>query len=155
MLKVLIVIAGVQLASSSWLLPGDDQADWCPAPCTCTQVSTGEIDVDCSNRGLVVVPADGKWPNKTVELRVNFDDNKIKTITGFPSDLNIVELSFRRNDVSRIVDGAFQNLTTLRILDLSFNNLTSTALKKETFQGTPGQIYSYNQLYIDKLDLTG
>ena len=153
MFKVLFVIAGVQLVSS-WSLYGDDHSDWCPAPCTCKQVSTGEIDVDCSSRGLVVLPVDGKWPNKTVELRVNFDDNKIKTITGFP-DVNVVELSFKRNDVSTITDGAFQNLTTLRILDLSFNNLTGAVLRKQTFQGTPGALYSYNQLYIDKLDLTG
>jgi len=73
---------------------------------------------------------DGLFPNRIVNI--NLENNSFQQIFVFPLMTSLKKLSFKRNNVSTIVDNAFSDLQALEELDLSYNSITSKYFFKST-----------------------
>ena len=96
--------------------------------------------IDCSSRKLV--KSSLNWDNLVLPKKrfvnqeyVDFDmeDNEINEINNIIPKLSIVRLSYKKNNISIILDEAFHQLEKLSYLDLSHNKLAN--LSKEIFKG--------------------
>ena len=91
--------------------------------------------IDCSNLNIesldkIAVPRRGL---KTRTFDIDFESNQIQEIHKIIPKVSVERLSFRSNNISRIIDGAFSKLVYLSTLDLSHNNLQE--LTREVFLG--------------------
>ncbi|XP_045626136.1 chondroadherin isoform X2 [Procambarus clarkii] len=119
---------------------------------TCECLGTVPFDVDCTTTELREVP-DLSVNNFTFPWELDFANNIIYEVPQLPLLHNLLSLSFKRNHVRKIADGAFMNLPDLKDLSFQFNNLTEESLLEDVFKGNYNSTYP-EPLPLEKLDLS-
>lgn len=98
--------------SCNWTAP-------CPFPCSCS-----DGIVDCSGRGVKVIPSD--LPKTTRELQLSGNVMDIIPSVGLFNLLpSLNTLNMSQNFISVIEEGSFEGARTITILDLSHNSLST------------------------------
>ncbi|XP_065180177.1 leucine-rich repeat-containing protein 3C-like [Sycon ciliatum] len=93
----------------------------CPAPCSCD--GAPRYTVDCSTRGLTMVP--GGIPNTTITLYLNSNQLASLPPNVFANLTLLQNLNLGTNQIPNLSDGVFSGLTNLQQLHLNENQLAS------------------------------
>ncbi|CAG2211083.1 SLIT2 [Mytilus edulis] len=107
----------------------NDIVSSCPSNCYCTAYGYQD-SVDCSYRGLTVVPRN--YPNHSYSIIMNY--NPISTIEegSFQNMALLYRVDLDSNKITTIQQGAFTDLPRLQLISLKENNLTF--VKNDTFE---------------------
>ncbi|XP_037084270.1 leucine-rich repeat neuronal protein 2-like isoform X1 [Pollicipes pollicipes] len=115
--------------------------------CKCTEADPYIIDCTDLDLGETFGTSD-TWPANKSGIQLQYDQNSLTQVVALPA-LDVVDLSFQHNDVTKIADDAFQALSRLRRLDLSHNKLSRDSLQEHTFRGQ----YSANSYQPSSLEV--
>ena len=116
-------------------LPLPAEAFWSTVCSGCTCTDGPPFIIDCSDHDFKSgYTSSDTWPENKTDIHLIYDKNSLTDVEKVPAQ-NITELSYQRNDISSIADGAFASLTRLRRLDLSHNKLDRDSMSEKTFRG--------------------
>ncbi|XP_029010771.1 leucine-rich repeat-containing protein 17-like [Betta splendens] len=110
-----------------------------PSPHCSESTESGEVFVDCQDRGLTTIPTSETWTKEIRHLTLARNQIKMLQDRAFVGYESLTSLDLQQNQISLVKEGAFEGLTRLTTLLLQHNHLGT--LTEETLIPMPNLRY--------------